>query len=129
MITPETPVRDFLASAMSGSLVIQRARALNLNATGIRELTPDQIRVWASEFDALGIDPELLSEHAIHALILLLSEPDNREQLLRCFSHVLWEVLGDPRSGDPPEIYRKAAISVWYAFLVTLDPSIQQSRA
>lgn len=129
MNTSDSPIRDHLASALTGSLVAQRALATGVKLSTAAEITPDQCRRWARELDALGLNPELLSEHAIQALVLLFSEPDNREQMLRCLSSILWTILGDPSSGDPPEIYRRAAVGVWYSFLITLDPSIKKANA
>lgn len=129
MSAPASPVREYLASALTGSLVAQRARQAGADITRIEHLTSDQIRRWACEFEALGIDPEITAEHTICALVLLFSEPDNRDQMLRCLAGVLWTILGDPSSGDPPEIYHKAAVGVWYSFLITLDPSIPKANA
>ena len=128
MSSPASPVREYLASALTGSLVAQRARKSGFDITAIEDLSDLQIRSCATEFYSLGIDPEQTAQHTICALVLLFSQPDNREQMLRCLASVLWTILGDPKSGDPPEIYRKAAIGVWYSFLITLDPAIQEAN-
>lgn len=123
-----SPVREYLASALTGSLVAQRALRDGLRPEALENLTPAQINAWAAEMKTLGIDPERIADHAICALVLLFTQPDNREQMLRCLASVLWTILGDPESGDPPEIYRKAAVGVWYSFLITLDPAIQEAN-
>lgn len=112
MSSLDSPVREYLASALTGSLVAQRALRDGVRPEVLNNLTPAQINAWAAEMKALGVDPERTADHAICALVLLFSQPDNREQMLQCLAKVLWTILGDPNSGDPPEIYRRAAVGV-----------------
>lgn len=129
MSAPTSPIRDCLASALTGSIVTQRLIANGADpATVTSRLTPEQVRSWAREIDAIGIDPDLLAEHTITCLVLFLAEINNQRKIRSYFADVLWRILGDPESGDPPEIYRKAALGIWYCILITLDPSFQKAN-
>lgn len=129
MSTPVSPIQDYLASALTGSIVAQRLLANGADpATVTSNLTPEQVRSWARELDALGIDPDLLAEHTITCLVLFLAEIENQRKIRSHLADVLWRILGDPESGDPPAIYRKAAFGIWYSILITLDPSFQKAH-
>lgn len=129
MSAPVSPIHGYLASALTGSIVAQRLLASGADPdTVTSRLTPEQVRYWARELDALGIDPDLLAEHTVTCLVLFLAETNNQQKIRSHLADVLWRILGDPESGDPPDIYRKAAFGVWYSILITLDPSIKKAH-
>jgi hypothetical protein len=71
----------------------------------------------------LGIRPELLAGSALSALVTMFCNEANAPKIIELLTQRLWEILGDPKSGSPPELYRKAGYSMFAFFVMCLRPS------
>ena len=122
MIT-QNQLERYLSYALGGSLVGQIAATRLLSAEEILE--PDSLELQAIESDLLdlGIRPELLAGSALSALVTMLCNEANAPKIIELLTQRLWEILGDPKSGSPPEVYRKAGYSMFAFFVMCLRPS------
>ena len=112
-------------AALAGTLMGQMGRTRGFTSEEI--LDPDCSRArhaLATQFTELGIDLEQLASNTLKALTAVFSEPHNSERIATDMAEILWTVLGDPKSGPPPEIYRRAGILMHIAFIGLLSPDI-----
>lgn len=126
MSETQTKVEEYLTSALAGSLIGQVAGHRNLSFATLLGTNGEshQLKAIAAEFTELGIDPALLANHTLLALVALFAEEANAELIVSQYSSLLWTILGDPKSGSPPEIYRRAGVAMHLALLGILDPAI-----
>jgi hypothetical protein len=89
-------------------------------------LVPDSLalRSLREELTEFGLDPELLAAQALAAVTSLFIEPDNADRITTELTKLLWSILGDPESGAPPEIYRRAGHAMHLSFIGILSPDI-----
>jgi hypothetical protein len=89
-------------------------------------LVPDSLalRSLREELTEFGLDPELLAAQALAAVTSLFIEPDNADRITTELTNLLWSILGDPESGAPPEIYRRAGQAMHLSFIGVLSPDI-----
>lgn len=133
-MTPASPERDkveaYLGHALAGGLIGQVARHRGVDLYDLfDEKGPTQrLQAYGAEFTELGIDPFELAQQALQALAALFTEPANAENVVKTYTEILWAVLGDPSSGAPPEIYRKAGVAMHCAVLSVLDPTILDDK-
>jgi len=133
MSETQTKVEEYLTAAVAGSLIGQVAGQRNLSFASLLGTEGDgespHLRAITAEFTELGIDPALLANHSLLALVALFAEEANAELIVSQYSSLLWTILGDPRSGAPPEIYRRAGVAMHLALLGILDPSFSEHRS
>lgn len=127
----QTKVEEFLSTALAGSLVGQIAAERRISFTTLAGPNFDgespELRALADELTELGIYPDQLANHALIALVSLFMENSNAELIITQYTSLLWTILGDPKSGAPPEIYRRAGVAMHLALLGILDPSFIES--
>jgi hypothetical protein len=122
-MTDRTPVEEHLSYSLTGALVSQLA--LHRGCT-LTDLTPADSPLCLSlckELAELGLDSHKLAKDALLSLVVLFSHADNKENLTTMYACALWELLGDPTSGPPPEIYAQAAEALHTALVCLLIPS------
>lgn len=114
---------DYLSHALRATLVGQVAATRDIPFD--RLLNPRSSEVKAIEKDLInfGIHPDGLATNGLLALGMLFSSPDTANRIVDVLTEELWEVLGDPKSGAPPELYRKAGLSMFASILAILRPS------
>jgi hypothetical protein len=122
-----TKVEDYLTSAIAGSLVGQVAshRRISFGTLLGPHLDGEspELRALSDELTELGIDPAVIANHSLLALVALFAQSDNADLIISQYTSLLWTILGDPKSGSPPEIYRRAGCAMHLALLGILDPS------
>lgn len=127
----QTKVEEFLSTALAGSLVGQIAAERRISFTTLVGPNFDgespELRALTNELTELGIYPDQLANHALIALVSLFMENSNAELIITQYTSLLWTILGDPKSGAPPEIYRRAGVAMHLALLGILDPSFIES--
>lgn len=122
MTIDRNKLEEFISSAIAGSLVGQLVAHRKIPLETATE--SDSLTNLAFEIRDFGINPHLLSEHAISALIVLLMDEGNANQVVTSITDLLWSILGDPKGGGlPPEIYRKAGLALHLFFIGLLDPA------
>lgn len=119
-------IRFWMENAITGSLVYQRALRNGLTKDEFMALGTDDSRRYLTTIKQFGVDPAVLTRHALTALTLLFSQPKNEESMITAFMNILWEILGDPSSGTPPKIYKKAASCIYIALIHALDPEADE---
>lgn len=117
-------MRDYLSYALAGSLIGQMAMARDISVEAV--LVPDSLalRSLREELTEFGLDPELLAAQALAAVTSLFIEPDNADRITTELTNLLWSILGDPESGAPPELYRRAGQAMHLSFIGVLSPDI-----
>lgn len=131
MPAEQTKVEEYLSSALAGSLLGQIANRRQIHFTtllgpGFDGDSPE-LRALSDELTELGICPDTLANHALCSLVALFVEQSNAELIVAQYTSLLWTILGDPKSGAPPEIYRRAGVAMHLALLGILDPSFTES--
>jgi hypothetical protein len=123
-MTARTAVQDYLTSALAGSLIGQMAMAREISVEAV--LAPNSLALQSlrAELSEIGIIPEMLAEQTLHAVTALFIEPDNADRIATELGNLLWTLLGDPESGGPPEIYRRAGHCMHLSFIGLLSPDI-----
>lgn len=123
-MSSSTTVRDYLSYALAGSLIGQMAMARDISVEAV--LVPDSLalRSLREELTEFGLDPELLAAQALAAVTSLFIEPDNADRITTELTNLLWSILGDPESGAPPELYRRAGQAMHLSFIGVLSPDI-----
>ncbi len=119
-----TSVREYVRAALSGSLIGQMAMTRDISIEAV--LTPNSLALESlhAELTEFGLDPELLAQQAMAAITALIIEPDNADRVVTELTKLLWSILGDPESGSPPEIYRRAGQAMHLSFVGILSPDI-----
>jgi len=133
MSAEQTKVEEYLSSALAGSLVGQiaaqrRISFITLLGSDFDGESPE-LRSLANELTELGICPDQLANHALSALVSLFMANSNAELIVAQYTSLLWTILGDPKSGAPPEIYRRAGVAMHLALLGILDPSLTENSS
>jgi hypothetical protein len=127
MTDASTKVEDYLTSAIAGSLVSQIAARRHISFGTLigpnRDGESPELRALSDELTELGIDPSLIANHSLLALVALFAQEHNADLIVSQYTSLLWTILGDPKSGSPPEIYRRAGCAMHLALLGILDPS------
>lgn len=128
MSETQTKVEEYLTAAVAGSLLGQVAGQRKIEFESLLRADngaeSPQLRALSDEFIELGIDPALLANHTLLALVALFAEETNADLIVSQFTSLLWTILGDPKSGSPPEIYRRAGVAMHLSLLGILDPAI-----
>lgn len=129
MSLEENKVQEFVSSAVAGSLIGQIAAHRGLSLEDINY--SDKLTDMAYEIRDFGLNPHLLTEHALSALVVMFMEEANAEHLVSSITDLLWSLLGDPKSGGtkPPELYRKAGLAMHLFFLGLLDPHVVERKS
>lgn len=115
-----TSLGEYVTAAVAGSLVVQIAQADNPDYNVIA-IDDSAIRHYAKQLANQGIDPYRLCQHILMSLQVLYGCDENSEILRNSISLLLWQILGDPASGAPPEIYKKAARQIHRYFMSLHD--------
>lgn len=125
MTTPTDKVSDYIATAIGGSIIGQMARRRSISTDDLLTQGNPLLRSLADELSELGLDPHLIANHTLAALVALFIEEGNADRIITTFTNLLWTVLGDPENGgNPPEIYRRAGVAMHLTLLGLIDPSI-----
>lgn len=119
-----TTISEYLTRALAGTLIGQRALARHLSYEQVSDSDCRVLNSLVTELDAFGVEPDVLAKQALAAITTLLIEPDNAARVTTELTRLLWTVLGDPESGEPPEIYRKAGHAMHLSFIGLLCPEI-----
>jgi hypothetical protein len=127
----QNKVEEYLSSAIAGSLIGQIASRRELSFYTLLGPSFDgdspELRALSDELTELGINPDLLANHALSSLVALFVEESNANLIVCQYTSLLWSILGDPKNGGkPPEIYRKAGVAMHLALLGILDPSFPE---
>lgn len=121
MTIERNKLEEFVSSALAGSLVGQLVAHRQIPLDEATE--SGSLEHLAHEIRDFGINPHILSEHAISAMVVLLMDEGNANRVVTSITDLLWSILGDPRGGgSPPEIYRKAGLAMHLFFIGLLDP-------
>lgn len=123
-MSSSTSVRDYLSCAMAGSLIGQMAMARDISVEAVLAPNSMALQSLRTELDEFGLDADLLAEQALAAVTALFIEPENADRITTELTKLLWSVLGDPDSGAPPEIYRRAGHAMHLSFIGILSPDI-----
>lgn len=123
-MSSSTSVRDYLSCAMAGSLIGQMAMARAISVEAVLAPNSMALQSLRTELDEFGLDADLLAEQALAAVTALFIEPENADRITTELTKLLWSVLGDPESGSPPEIYRRAGHAMHLSFIGILSPDI-----
>lgn len=123
-MSSSTSVRDYLGCALAGSLIGQMAMARDISVEAV--LAPNSLALHSlrEELTEFGLDADLLAQQALAAITALFIEPDNADRITTELTRLLWTILGDPESGSPPEIYRRAGHAMHLSFIGILSPDI-----
>jgi hypothetical protein len=89
----------------------------------VREPNDAVVAETALWVKAQGLNPYGLSHELVAYLHDLLSSERMQHGYVCALAVGLWQILGDPKSGDPPPIYMKAASACYAAMLRTFDTS------
>lgn len=131
MPAEQTKVEEYLSAALAGSLIGQIANRRGIHYTELLGPAFDgdtpELRELSDELTELGLCPDTLANHALCSLVALFVEQGNAELIVTQYTSLLWTILGDPKSGAPPEIYRRAGVAMHLALLGILDPSFTES--
>ena len=123
-MSSSTSVRDYLSCAMAGSLIGQMAMARDISVEAVLAPNSMALQSLRTELDEFGLDADLLAEQALAAITALFIQPENADRITTELTKLLWSVLGDPDSGAPPEIYRRAGHAMHLSFIGILSPDI-----
>ena len=133
MTNEQTKVEEYLTSALAGSLIGQVAARRCLHFRDLLGPEGDgdspELRALSDELTALALDPCLLANHSLLALVALFAQEGNADLIVTQYTSLLWTILGDPKSGSPPEIYRRAGVAMHLALLGILDPAIVEHHS
>lgn len=131
MPAEQTKVEEYLSAALAGSLIGQIANRRGIHFSELLGPSFDgdtpELRELSDELTELGLCPDTLANHALCSLVALFVEQSNAELIVTQYTSLLWTILGDPKSGAPPEIYRRAGVAMHLALLGILDPSFTES--
>lgn len=131
MPAEQTKVEEYLSAALAGSLIGQIANRRGIHFSELLGPSFDgdtpELRELSDELTELGLCPDTLANHALCSLVALFVEQGNAELIVTQYTSLLWTILGDPKSGAPPEIYRRAGVAMHLALLGILDPSFTES--
>lgn len=122
MIT-QNQLERYLSYALGGSLVGQIAATRLIAPEDILKPDSSELEVIETDLVDLGIRPDLLASSALSALVTMFCNEANAPKIVELMTQRLWEILGDPKSGSPPELYRKAGYSMFAFFVMCLRPS------
>ena len=130
MSTEQTRVEEYLSAALSGSILGQIANRRQIHITTLLGPAFDgdspELNALIEELTELGVCADTLANHALCALVALFVEEGNADLIVSQYTSLLWTILGDPKSGSPPEIYRRAGVAMHLALLGILDPSFSE---
>jgi hypothetical protein len=117
-------IESYLSQAVAGSLIGAIAARRNQDITEFADPDSPELRALFEELCDLGIYPQVIANHSLTALAALFCEPDNADRITTSLTDLLWTILGDPKSGAPPEIYRRAGTAMHVTLLGLLCPSV-----
>lgn len=125
-MTTEDPIHTTITNAIGMSVVAQMAIKEGL-VDDIEEIPFLSGEVMHKLLDfyssTLGVRPDRTAWSVMSLLSATLAHPKNTEAFVKDMADLLWTILGDPKSGDPPVIYRKAAIAVHLYIVKIFVPS------
>lgn len=113
----------FVSKAIHASLIAQHLRTQGIDVATLDEGDP-AFAAARTVIDAQGYDPTEVGRHILAALVYIFCHPENVPQLVDVFANVIWFTLGDPKSGAPPVLYKKAALHIHAAVIGILDPNL-----
>lgn len=115
-------IEEYLTCAMAGTLIGQMSAKREIPLETLVGPRSRELRQLEDDLDDIGIDPPLIAQTALLALATLFANPKDAELITDVMTKQLWKVLGDPSSGDPPEIYRRAGASIHFLLIQLLQP-------
>ena len=120
----KNPIEDYLTSVLAGSMVGLLALHRDLDVDTLLSTDRADLCDLQHELVDLGLYPRELAAQSLNAIGSLLVHETNADSLVTTITDILWSVLGDPENGgQPPEIYRRAAIATHLVFIGLLIPS------
>jgi hypothetical protein len=123
-VTKKTSAKvEYLSHALLATLVGQVAATRDIPFENLLDYKSLEVKAIEKELNNFGIHPEGLARNVLLALGMLFSSPETANRIVDVLTEELWEVLGDPQSGSPPELYRKAGVSMFTTILAILRPS------
>jgi hypothetical protein len=114
---------DYLSHALRATLVGQVAATRDIPFDRLLNPRSSEVKAIEKDLNKFGIHPDGLATNGLLALGMLISSPETANRIVDVLTEELWEVLGDPQSGSPPELYRKAGLSMFASILAILRPS------
>jgi hypothetical protein len=119
-----TPYKvDYLSHALRATLVGQVAATRDIPFDRLLNPRSSEVKAIEKDLNKFGIHPDGLATNGLLALGMLINSPETANRIVDVLTEELWEVLGDPQSGSPPELYRKAGLSMFASILAILRPS------
>ncbi len=126
----KNPIEDYLTSVLAGSMVGLLAHQRDLDVDALLSTNKTHLRDLQHELVDLGLYPRELAAQSLNALGSLLIHESNADSLVTTITDILWTVLGDPENGgQPPELYRRAAIATHLVFIGLLLPASFPSKS
>ena len=116
-------IEEFLTCAMAGSVIGQMSAKRDIPLESLVRPGSKVLKQLEDDLDEIGIDPPLIAQTALLAITTLLAQQGNADLISTVLTEQLWKILGDPSSGDPPEIYRRAGASIHFLLIQLLLPS------
>lgn len=114
---------DYLSYALRATLVGQVAATRDIPFDPLLNPRSTEVKAIEKDLNEIGIQPDGLATNALLALGMLFTSPETANKIVDALTEELWEVLGDPQSGAPPELYRKAGVSMFASILTIFRTS------
>lgn len=124
MDVEDSPFFDFMATAITGSFIGQVGSRRGFDLDEMLDRDSPFTKSVAEDLADMGLSPRETTRHFLRCLVMTCLHENNVDPLLNMLAATLWQALGDPESGAPPPIYRKAAACMLVTFLKAVDPSL-----
>jgi hypothetical protein len=111
---------DRLGPAALAVLIGQRMQHEGHSVCEPNEAVVAETALWVK---AQGLNPYGVAHELVAYLHDLYSSEPLSHSYVCALAVILWQILGDPKSGDPPPIYLKAAAACFAAMLRSFDTS------
>lgn len=107
-----------LAPAVLAVMAGQRLENLGIPIDPPPEDEITNVVFWLQE---MGFNPYSLAYETLGYLHVLHAHGPMLDTYVRGLAEILWQILGDPKSGPPPPLYYKAASACYSVFLQAFD--------
>ncbi|MGA0706334.1 MAG: hypothetical protein ACO3P8_12360 [Steroidobacteraceae bacterium] len=118
---------DTLGHVVSGALIHQRMVHDGCSEEDFDSSNPE-VFTYAEWLWDNGFHPYEISLQAMRVLVEFYRDPRHAALFTQGLSTLLWQILGDPKSGDPPPIYAQAAYACYRSLVETIDPDSNLDR-
>jgi len=110
--------------AITGTMLGQLALANDVSLESVTAPDSPVLQELRCTLSTSVFEPEVLAKQAMASLTDLFMKPSNAEEISRELTTLLWTILGDPESGEPPELYRRAGHYMHLSMVAILCPDI-----